>query len=91
VSDQKVGEGGSESLSPPHLLQTLKQSIAVVETSLQYLLLRQQPPYVLISPAIHEFDLLSFHQAKGFIAAGEDASTACLPEIFAVLSRNSSS
>jgi len=91
LSEQKGGEEGSEYPSPPHLLQTLKQAIAVVETRLQDLQLDQQPPDVLISPTINEFDLLSFHRAKGLIAAGEDAATAVLSEIHTALSGNSHS
>ncbi|MBU2637192.1 MAG: patatin-like phospholipase family protein [Bacteroidetes bacterium] len=74
-------------VAPPHLFQTLMQSIAVVETNLQTFQLSQWPADVLISPVIGGFNLLDFHRAKDVIDSGEEAANAALPHIRSAIER----
>jgi NTE family protein len=67
--------------SPPHVFQTLMQSIAIVETNLQTFQLSKWPADVLISPVIGRFNLLDFHRAKDVIDSGEEAANTALPHI----------
>ena len=69
------------SATQPHLLQTLMQSVATVETKLQVLHLTQWHADVLISPVIEGMNLLDFYRAKEMIDAGEHAANAALAEI----------
>jgi predicted acylesterase/phospholipase RssA len=79
----------STELEPPHLLQTLTQSIATIETRLQALNLGQWPAPVLISPVIEGFNVLEFHRANELIASGEKATNIALSEICSVIQSNS--
>lgn len=67
--------------TPPHIFQTLMQSITVVETNLQTIQLSQWPADILISPVIEGFNLLDFHRAKDVIDSGEEAANTALPQI----------
>jgi len=67
--------------APPHVFQTLMQSVAVVETKLQALHLAQWPADVLISPVIRGINVLDFHRAKELIDCGEEAANTALPHI----------
>jgi len=86
---EKSSASPTTDVEPPHLLQTLMQSVATVETRLQALHLAQWPAHVLISPVIEGFNVLEFHRANELIASGEKAANIALSEIRSVIQSNS--
>ena len=57
----------------PSMLESLMQSMSIIENSLIAMHLKNNEPDVLITPAVDEVDLLAFHRANELIKIGEEA------------------
>lgn len=58
----------------PNVIQTLRQSLSIMENKILELNLKNDPPDVLIKPDVRKYDLLAFYKAKEIITAGEAAT-----------------
>lgn len=71
--------------SYPSIIQTLRQSLSIMENKILELHLKNNPADILIKPRIEQFDLFEFYKAKEIIAAGEKATTEIISRIEAYL------
>ena len=67
--------------SYPTIIQTLRQSVSIMENRILNLHLLHNPADVLITPDVKDFDLLAFYKAREIINAGEIAALSKFNEI----------
>jgi len=74
ANNEKDENQQSKKLPGPNIIDTILQTIHIMENEILQLKLQQSPPDVLIEPIVDFVSLLEFHKAKELIWAGEVAA-----------------
>ena len=67
--------------SGPNIIETIMQTIGIMENEIIQLRFEQNPPDILIKPHIEGFGLMEFYKAKELIKVGENTAQEALPLI----------
>jgi len=65
----------------PNIIETIMQSISIMENEIIQMRFEQNPPDIFIKPPIEGFGLMEFYKAEKIIKAGEDATEPVVPLI----------
>ena len=67
--------------SGPNIIETIMQTISIMENEIIQMRFELNPPDILIKPAIENYGLMEFYKANELIKIGEDAAQEALPLI----------
>lgn len=67
--------------SGPNIIETIIQTISIMENEIIQMRLKQNPPDILIKPPIEKYGLMDFYKADELIKIGENATEEALPFI----------
>lgn len=67
--------------SGPNIIETIMQTISIMENEIIQLRFEQHPPDILIKPAIESYGLMEFYKAKEIIKTGEKVMKPVVPLI----------
>ena len=67
--------------SGPNIIETIMQTISIMENEIIQMRFEQSPPDLLIKPPIESFGLMEFYKAKELIKIGENAMEPVIPLI----------
>ena len=65
----------------PNIIETIMQSISIMENEIIQMRFEQNPPDIFIKPPIEGFGLMEFYKAEEIIKVGEDATEPVVPLI----------
>jgi NTE family protein len=67
--------------SGPNIIETIIQTIGIMENEIIQMRLKQNPPDILIKPPVERYGLMEFYKADELIKIGENATEQALPLI----------
>jgi len=77
ISEKKEALG--KKFSGPNIVETIMQSVGIMENEIIQLRFENSPPDILIKPAVEDYKLMDFTKANELIDLGEKAAEDALP------------